>query len=370
MTRPAPQTRPPSPCVVAHPDDETFGCGSLLLHAAAAGARTTVVCATRGEAGGVAPGVRVPTSGIAALREAELRSAARALGVSEVELLGFTDSGMDGLPADGSLCGAPYAEVVTAVRSAVERHDPDVVVSLDGSDGHRDHARIRDAVVDAVAGSERRLYLHGLPRSLMHRWVRHHAGNPDAAAYVELPDIGTPDDQFTTVLDTSAHLADPRGRDRPAPLADLAVRRPAGRPEAGVPGVRAPDPGQPAVDRRPARARHLRRAMSSLLPGVITDLHTVLSVETLSRPAAPRLTAAGRPSDGRDRGPARSPTRQQDLQVRVLTVAGDPAALRLDHLAGLGDADAGLAAAAPAGAVRRRHPRASGSAGGRPRRGR
>ena len=36
---------------VAHPDDETFGCGSLLLHAAAAGAQTCVVWATRGEAG-------------------------------------------------------------------------------------------------------------------------------------------------------------------------------------------------------------------------------------------------------------------------------------------------------------------------------
>ena len=67
--------------VVAHPDDETFGCGSILLHAAAAGARTTVVCATRGEAGGVAAGVHVPTGGIAALREDELHSAARALGV-------------------------------------------------------------------------------------------------------------------------------------------------------------------------------------------------------------------------------------------------------------------------------------------------
>ena len=68
--------------VVAHPDDETFGCGSLLLHAAAAGARTAVVCATRGEAGEVANGVRVPATGVAGLRESELRAAAAALGVS------------------------------------------------------------------------------------------------------------------------------------------------------------------------------------------------------------------------------------------------------------------------------------------------
>ena len=36
--------------VVAHPDDESFGCGSLLAHAAAVGYETSVLCATRGEA--------------------------------------------------------------------------------------------------------------------------------------------------------------------------------------------------------------------------------------------------------------------------------------------------------------------------------
>ena len=197
--------------VVAHPDDETFGCGSILLHAAAAGARTAVVCATRGEAGGVAPGVRVPTAGVAGLREDELRAAARAMDVADVELLGLTDSGMDGTAPSGSLCGTPYAEVVAAVRGVVARLQPDVVVTLDGSDGHRDHARIRDAVVDALAGSDVRLYLHGLPRSLMHEWVRVQAGKDSAAAYVELPDIGTPDEQFTTVLDSSAHVAARQG---------------------------------------------------------------------------------------------------------------------------------------------------------------
>ena len=81
------------------------------------------------------------------------------------------------------------------------------MVTLDASDGHRDHARTRDAVVRVLAGSDVQVYLQCLPRSLMHAWVRHRTGNPDAAAYVELPDIGTPDDELTTVIDTSAHLA-------------------------------------------------------------------------------------------------------------------------------------------------------------------
>src|SRR5690349_9739463 len=87
--------------VVAHPDDETFGCGSLLLHAVAAGARTSVVCATRGEAG------EGDTADLGAVRERELREAARLLGVGRVDLLGFADSGMSGEAVPGSLVGAP-----------------------------------------------------------------------------------------------------------------------------------------------------------------------------------------------------------------------------------------------------------------------
>ena len=46
--------------VVAHPDDEAFGCGSVLAHATRRGLRSTVVCATRGELGEPAPGPASP----------------------------------------------------------------------------------------------------------------------------------------------------------------------------------------------------------------------------------------------------------------------------------------------------------------------
>jgi LmbE family N-acetylglucosaminyl deacetylase len=194
--------------VVAHPDDETFGCGSLLMHAAERGARTVVLCATRGEAGEVTDPDLVPTGGLGELREGELRAAAAYLGVADVELLDLVDSGMDGDAAPETLCGAPLEVVVAAVREAVDRHRPDVVVTLDGGDGHRDHVRIREAVEEALAGSTTPLYVEGLPRSLMHAWVQHHAGG-DYAAYTELPDIGTPDEQFTTVVETG-HLLERR----------------------------------------------------------------------------------------------------------------------------------------------------------------
>ena len=108
--------RPRLLVVVAHPDDETFGCGSVLLYAAAAGAVTGVVCATRGEAGSPAAGVDVPVDGLGALREKELHDAAALLGVSEVVLLGHRDSGMEGEAPPDSLVAAPEDDVVAAVR--------------------------------------------------------------------------------------------------------------------------------------------------------------------------------------------------------------------------------------------------------------
>ena len=191
--------------MVAHPDDETFGCGSLLLHAAEQGVRTVVVCATRGEAGQVVRGVEVPDGDLGALREAELREAAGVAGVDEVEVLGLLDSGMDGEAAPGTLCATPIEELVDTVRDAVRRHDPDVVVTLAGDDGHRDHIHLGTAIAQALAGSDVPLYEECLPRTLMHEWLVARSGDTSAAAYSNLPDIGTPDDDVTTVLDTGAH---------------------------------------------------------------------------------------------------------------------------------------------------------------------
>lgn len=198
--------------VVAHPDDETFGCGSTLLYASARGATTTVCCATRGEAGEPAVGSGVTATGLAAVREDELYRAATLLGVSEVELLDFRDSGMDGEPGAGSLVGADLEAVVAAVTTVVERVRPHVVVTLDASDGHRDHARIRDATlaaVDRASWEVEAVYLQCLPRSLLRRWADVERQRKPDSPYLDVDEalMGTPDDDITTVLDTSAHVA-------------------------------------------------------------------------------------------------------------------------------------------------------------------
>ena len=201
--------RHPSPrllLVVAHPDDETFGCGSTLLHAAGLGWETTVACATRGEAGEPAPGVDLGGRSLSAVREEELREAADLLGVHRLVLLDFTDSGMDGSAPAGSLCAADPEDVVAAVRAVAAEVDPDVMVSLDAADGHRDHARVRDAAAAVAAERGVPAYLQALPRSLMDRWVAHMVTIRPDLAHLRYADLGTPDEQIAIVLDTTDHL--------------------------------------------------------------------------------------------------------------------------------------------------------------------
>ena len=193
--------------VVAHPDDETFGCGSVLLAAAHAGWHTTVVCATRGEAGEPAAGTDLSMRNLGEVREQELCDAADLLGVADVRLLDFVDSGMEGEPADGTLAAAGHA-VADAVRREVADLDPDVILTLDAGDGHRDHVSIRDAAVAAGRAQDVPVYLQCLRRSLMEDWVAHMVTVDPDLIYLKQTQLGTPDDDVTLTLDGSPFLAD------------------------------------------------------------------------------------------------------------------------------------------------------------------
>lgn len=188
---------------VAHPDDESFGTGSLIAHAVDLGLRVVVACATRGEAG------EGDSEDLGAQREGELRDAAAILGVDTVEVLGFADSGWDGPTPPGALVDR-VAEAAERTRDLLRKHRPAIVVTLDpaGSDGHRDHAAIGEATTRAFHDAvdwPASLYHWCIARSLMERWAAvTAAANPDSV-YLGAP-LGRPDAEITTVLDLSAVL--------------------------------------------------------------------------------------------------------------------------------------------------------------------
>jgi LmbE family N-acetylglucosaminyl deacetylase len=85
--------------VHAHPDDEASG-GGILAAYADQGVRTIVVTCTNGEFGDAPGGIKPGQDGhdereVARLRLAELRESAKILKVSDVETLGYHDSGME-----------------------------------------------------------------------------------------------------------------------------------------------------------------------------------------------------------------------------------------------------------------------------------
>src|SRR5437660_1765598 len=113
--------------VVAHPDDETFGTGSVIAHAAAQGRRVVVCCATRGEAGHDTSGTTRSPEELAAVREGELRAAAEVLGAHEVIVLDYADSDMQGPMPDNALAAVPLDDVVVEVAGVIDRVSPDIV---------------------------------------------------------------------------------------------------------------------------------------------------------------------------------------------------------------------------------------------------
>jgi LmbE family N-acetylglucosaminyl deacetylase len=131
-------------CVLAHPDDESLGTGGALAKYAAEGIETFVLTATRGEKGRFGDGRERPSPDVVgATREAELRAAARELGVGDVTILGYPDGGVDTVPP--GVAQLTIADHLCRVR-------PDVVITFgpDGAYGHPDHIAISQLTTAAV----------------------------------------------------------------------------------------------------------------------------------------------------------------------------------------------------------------------------
>jgi LmbE family N-acetylglucosaminyl deacetylase len=166
--------------IFAHPDDETFGPGGTLARYAAAGVAVHLLCATRGEAGESDASDLGECEDLACRREQELRCAAGILGLAEVHLLAYRDSGMSGSPANWhprALAQAVPNVLAEQVADLLCRLRPQVVLTFDpfGGYGHPDHIAMHRATVAACARMPERvrpqkLYFTTFP-SAAFRWI-------------------------------------------------------------------------------------------------------------------------------------------------------------------------------------------------------
>ena len=153
----SPSSRPSVLAVFAHPDDELFHGGALLGSLAQRGARVTLACATKGEAGKAHPSVG-PIADIGALRADELHAACAVLGIDAPRFLGFHDSARkERLRRDDprALANVDMLEVEGAILRVIQDVAPQIVITFDPHGGyyHPDHVAVHRAATAAFYSS-------------------------------------------------------------------------------------------------------------------------------------------------------------------------------------------------------------------------
>ncbi|KOV57515.1 GlcNAc-PI de-N-acetylase [Streptomyces sp. NRRL WC-3618] len=208
--------------VHAHPDDEATGTGGVLARYAAEGIRTVLVTCTDGGCGDGPGGVKPGDPGhdpaaVAAMRRQELEASCEVLKISDLEMLDYADSGMMGWASNDAPTAfwhTPVAEGAARLAELMRHYQPDVVVTYDenGFYGHPDHIqahRITMAALEMTTLTPK-VYWTTMPRSAMRRFgeiMREFGGEmpePDPAEAAALAEIGLPDDEITTWVDTLA----------------------------------------------------------------------------------------------------------------------------------------------------------------------
>ena len=138
---------PPGPAnilaIAAHPDDIESWCAGTLARAIDMGSEVRLLLVTSGDKG--SNDAATTTAAVAALREAETRSAATRLGITAVEFLGYPDGEVDNTPD-------LRREIVYWIR----RWQPEIVFTHDPEHplppyiSHRDPRIVGRAVLDSV----------------------------------------------------------------------------------------------------------------------------------------------------------------------------------------------------------------------------
>jgi LmbE family N-acetylglucosaminyl deacetylase len=176
-------------CVFAHPDDVDFGSAGTVARWVDAGVEVGYLLVTRGDAGGFddTPRDRMP-----AIRAAEQRAAAAAVGVKQVEFL-------DGY-ADGTV--VVTLDLRRDITAAIRRFRPDRILTnaplrrwdrLAGP-SHPDHLAVGEATTCAVYPDSRNAFAfpellrdHGLqPWTVREVW---YTGGPDPDHAVDVTDV-------------------------------------------------------------------------------------------------------------------------------------------------------------------------------------
>src|SRR3954447_7471358 len=191
----------------AHPDDEAIAMGGTLARAADEGHRVVLVWGTRGEHGEVADGFLDDGEELWQRRIVEAAEAAKILGASRHEFLGYVDSGMMGTPendAPNAFWQADLDEAAGRLGAILREENADVLTVYDdhGGYGHPDHIQVHRVGLRAAE-------LAGTPRVYQSTINRDRAlagrrefGRQNGVETPEMPeDFGPPESEITCAVD-------------------------------------------------------------------------------------------------------------------------------------------------------------------------
>ena len=132
--------------IYAHPDDETFGAAGTICLLRSKGWRVVLACATLGEQGKCGEPALCSREELGAVRERELRDAARVLDISAIHLLDYQDKALADVPRD---------EIRRKLVAILRAEAPERVFTFDpnGFNAHPDHVAISRFASDAVAAA-------------------------------------------------------------------------------------------------------------------------------------------------------------------------------------------------------------------------
>jgi bacillithiol biosynthesis deacetylase BshB2 len=129
--------------VLPHPDDETFGTGGTIYSFTKQGVPVTVACGTLGEMGrNMGKPYFATRESLPLLRERELRSACRILGVRDLRLLGLRDKTIEF--EDREQLAIRILKLIRELRPTL------VITHFPGHGVHPDHNALGAATVHAV----------------------------------------------------------------------------------------------------------------------------------------------------------------------------------------------------------------------------
>ncbi|HVL04561.1 MAG TPA: PIG-L deacetylase family protein [Acidimicrobiales bacterium] len=128
--------------IVAHPDDMEYGAAAAVARWTGQGKHVAYLLVSDGEAGIQS----IPPAEAGPIRREEQRAGCDAVGVSDVEFLGYPDGAI-----------VESLELRADLAAAIRRHRPDVVLSINFRDtwggsswNHADHRAVGRALLDAV----------------------------------------------------------------------------------------------------------------------------------------------------------------------------------------------------------------------------